>query len=50
MNYVSIEAGVEVLTYQDLTRQDVEEETTGKYWWRVLVSQYLHPSVAPGSG
>ena len=28
------------MTYQDLTRQDVEEETTGMYWWRVLVSQY----------
>ena len=41
------EAGVGVLSYQDLTRQDVEEETTGTYWWRVLVRQYPLPSAPP---
>ena len=30
------EAGVGI-DYQDLTRQDVEDEPTGKYLWRVLV-------------
>ena len=47
MHYVEVEAGVGVLSYQDLTRQDVEEETTGTYWWRVLVRQYPRPSAPP---
>ena len=47
MYYVSAEAGEGVLSYQDLTRQDVEEETTGMYWWRVLVRQYPLPSATP---
>jgi hypothetical protein len=37
-------AGEGVLSYQDLTRQDVEEEPTGMYLWRVLVRQYPLPS------
>ena len=36
MHFVSAEAGVGI-DYQDLTRQDVEEEPTGMYLWRVLV-------------
>ena len=47
MYYGQVEAGVGVLSYQDLTRQDVEEETTGMYWWRVLVRQYPRPSATP---
>ena len=39
-----VEAGEVVLSYQDLTRQDVEEEPTGMYLWRVLVRQYHLPS------
>ena len=44
MHYGLVEAGVGVLSYQDLTRQDVEDEPTGMYWWRVLVRQYPRPS------
>jgi hypothetical protein len=36
MYYGKAEAGVGI-DYQDLTRQDVEDETTGTYLWRVLV-------------
>ena len=39
-----VEAGEGVLSYQDLTRQDVEKEPTGMYLWRVLVRQYPLPS------
>jgi len=39
------EAGEGVLSYQDLTRQDVEEEPTGTYLRRVLVRQYPLTSV-----
>ena len=46
MYSVSAEAGVGI-DYQNLTRQDVEEEPTGMYWWRVLVVN-THPS-APHS-
>ena len=42
----SAEAGVGI-DYQDLPRQDVEEEPTGMYLWRVLVVN-THPS-APHS-
>ena len=38
----SVEAGVGI-DYQDLTRQEVEDEPTGMYLWRVLVVN-IHPS------
>ena len=47
MYYDSAEAGVGGIDYQDLTRQDVEEETTGMYWWRVLVVNTPRPSAPP---
>ena len=37
MNYGRAEVGECGSDYQDLTRQDVEEEITGMYWQRVLV-------------
>ena len=46
MYFVSAEAGVGI-DYQDLTRQDVEEEPTGTYLWRVLVSEYPAPAPLP---
>ena len=47
MYYDSAEAGVVVLSYQDLTRQEAEDEPTGMYWWRVLVRQYHRPGATP---
>ena len=44
MHYGLVEAGEGVLSYQDLTRQDVEYEATGMYLCRVLVRQYPLPS------
>ena len=41
MYYGKAEAGVGI-DYQDLTRQDVEEEPTGMYLWRVLVVNTHH--------
>ena len=40
MNYGQAEAGVGVLSYQDLTRQEAEDEATRTYLCRVLVRQY----------
>ena len=47
MHYFSAEAGVVGIDYQDLTRQEVEDEPTGMYWWRVLVVNTHHPSASP---
>ena len=47
MNYAKAEAGVGGIAYRDLTRQDVEEETTGMYLWRVLVGYPFRTSAPP---
>ena len=47
MHYGQAEAGVGVLSYQDLPRQDAEDEATGMYLCRVLVRQYPLPSAPP---
>ncbi len=43
MYHGEAEAGVGVMAYQDLTRQEVEEERTWMYSQRVLVGHNPHP-------